>query len=315
MSERLICVFPGQGSQYVGMGQDLYDADAEVRALYEAANEALGYDLKRLCFEGPEETLRLTQHTQPAILVHSMAVWTQLSRKAIQPAWLASHSLGEYSALVAAGVLAFADAVCLVHQRGTFMQQAVPPGEGSMAAMTRAAREDVEALCAEVGADKGVLQPANYNSPEQTVVAGHTPLVQEAVEVAKARRLGRPVLLNVSAPFHCALLQPAALQLDTVLAEIPYGTFARPVISNVTAEPHPSSRIIASPFCVGNNVAIAGRSMPLMGLKIIVAAAMAAPVLPALTTASAPPLRTNSVATRIDEKRFFLSAIPGASSM
>ncbi|ETX08706.1 ACP S-malonyltransferase [Candidatus Entotheonella palauensis] len=242
MSERLICVFPGQGSQYVGMGQDLYDADAEVRALYEAANEALGYDLKRLCFEGPEETLRLTQHTQPAILVHSMAVWTQLSRKAIQPAWLASHSLGEYSALVAAGVLAFADAVCLVHQRGTFMQQAVPPGEGSMAAMTRAAREDVEALCAEVGADKGVLQPANYNSPEQTVVAGHTPLVQEAVEVAKARRLGRPVLLNVSAPFHCALLQPAALQLDTVLAEIPYGTFARPVISNVTAEPHPSSQ-------------------------------------------------------------------------
>lgn len=242
MSERLICVFPGQGSQYVGMGQDLYDADAEVRALYEAANEALGYDLKRLCFEGPEETLRLTQHTQPAILVHSMAVWAQLSRKAIQPAWLASHSLGEYSALVAAGVLAFADAVCLVHQRGTFMQQAVPPGEGSMAAMTRAAREDVEALCAEVGADKGVLQPANYNSPEQTVVAGHTPLVQEAVEVAKARRSGRPVLLNVSAPFHCALLQPAALQLDTVLAEIPYGTFARPVISNVTAEPHPSSQ-------------------------------------------------------------------------
>ncbi len=241
MSERLICVFPGQGSQFVGMGKDLCAANADIRALYAAANEALGYDLQQLCFEGPEETLRLTQHTQPAILVHSIAVWTQLRRQGIEPAFLAGHSLGEYSALVASGVLAFADAVRLVHQRGTFMQQAVPPGEGSMAAMTRAAREDVEALCAEVGAGKGVLQPANYNSSEQTVIAGHTPLVHEAVEVAKARRLGRPVLLNVSAPFHCALLQPAALQLDAVLAEISYGEFGRPVISNVTAEPHAST--------------------------------------------------------------------------
>jgi [acyl-carrier-protein] S-malonyltransferase len=242
MSERLICVFPGQGSQFVGMGKDLCDADADVRSLYDAANEALGYDLKQICFEGPEETLRLTQHTQPAILVHSIAVWTQLSRQGIQPALLAGHSLGEYSALVAAGVLAFADAVRLVHQRGTFMQQAVPPGEGSMAAMTRAPREAVEALCAEVGAGKGVLQPANYNAPEQTVIAGHTPLVHEAVALAKERHLGRPVLLNVSAPFHCALLQPAAAQLDTVLAQASYSEFARPVISNVTAEPHPSSQ-------------------------------------------------------------------------
>ncbi len=242
MSQRLICVFPGQGSQFVGVGKDLFDADAEVRALYDAANDALGYDLKHICFEGPEETLRLTQHTQPAILVHSVAVWMQLRRQGVEPALLAGHSLGEYSALVAAGVLAFADAVRLVHQRGTFMQQAVPPGEGSMAAMTRAAREDVEALCAEVGAGKGVLQPANYNSPEQTVIAGHTPLVHEAVALAQERRLGRPVLLNVSAPFHCALLQPAASQLDTLLAETPYGAFARPVISNVTAKPHPSSQ-------------------------------------------------------------------------
>jgi [acyl-carrier-protein] S-malonyltransferase len=240
MSECLICVFPGQGSQFVGMGKDLCDADADIRALYAAADEALGYSLKQICFEGPEETLWLTQHTQPAILVHSIAVWTRLRQQGIQPALLAGHSLGEYSALVAAGVLRFADAVRLVHQRGTFMQQAVPPGEGSMAAMTRAARQDVEALCVEVGADKGVLQPANYNSPEQTVIAGHTSLVHEAVDLAKARRLGRPVLLNVSAPFHCALLQPAAAQLDTVLAETPYGEFARPVISNVTAEVHPS---------------------------------------------------------------------------
>jgi [acyl-carrier-protein] S-malonyltransferase len=242
MSERLMCVFPGQGSQFVGMGKALCDADADVRALYDAANEALGYDLKQICFEGPEETLRLTQHTQPAILVHSMAVWTQLRRQGLRPALLAGHSLGEYSALVAAGVLAFADAVRLVHQRGAFMQRAVPPGAGGMAAMTRTACEEVEALCLEVGADKGVLQPANYNSPEQTVIAGHTPLVQEAVAIAKARRLGRPTLLNVSAPFHCALLQPAAAQLDTVLAETLYGEFAWPVISNVTAAPHPSSQ-------------------------------------------------------------------------
>jgi [acyl-carrier-protein] S-malonyltransferase len=224
------------------MGKALCDADADIRALYDAANEALGYDLKHICFEGPEETLRLTQHTQPAILVHSLAVWMQLSRQGIQPALMAGHSLGEYSALVAAGVLAFADAVRLVHQRGALMQQAVPPGEGSMAAMTRAPREDVEALCAEVRMDKGVLQPANYNAPDQTVIAGHTVLIHEAVEVAKARRLGRPVLLNVSAPFHCALLQPAASQLDTVLADVAYREFAVPVISNVTAEPHASSQ-------------------------------------------------------------------------
>jgi [acyl-carrier-protein] S-malonyltransferase len=241
MSERLICVFPGQGSQFVGMGQVLCDADADVRALYEAANEALGYDLRQLCFAGPEETLRLTQHTQPAILVHSMAVWTLLSRQNLQPVLLAGHSLGEYSALVAAGGLAFAEALRLVQQRGTFMQQAVPPGAGSMAAMTRVARDDVEALCAEVEAGKtGVLQPANYNAPDQTVIAGHTHLVHEAVEVAKKRRLGRPVLLNVSAPFHCALLQPAALQLDAALAETHSSALAIPVLSNVTATPHPS---------------------------------------------------------------------------
>ena len=239
MAERLLCMFPGQGSQFVGMGQDLYDADAEVRGLYAEANEALGYNLQQICFTGPEETLRLTQHTQPAILVHSVAAWTVLAKRGVQPELLAGHSLGEYSALVVAGVLAFADAVCLVHQRGTFMQQAVPPGEGAMAALMGLARDDVEALCSEFVED-GVLQPANYNSPDQIVIAGHTLRVQAAVEAAKERRMGRTALLNVSAPFHCALLQPAAVQLDAALARVDYGNFALPVISNVLAEPHPS---------------------------------------------------------------------------
>lgn len=239
MAERLLCMFPGQGSQFIGMGQDLCDADADVRGLYAEANEALGYNLQQICFAGPEETLRLTQHTQPAILVHSVAAWTVLAKRGVQPELLAGHSLGEYSALVVAGVLAFADAVRLVHQRGTFMQQAVPPGEGAMAALMGLARDDVEALCAEFAED-GVLQPASCNSPDQIVIAGHTPRVHAAVEAAKERRMGRTALLNVSAPFHCALLQPAAAQLDAVLAQVDYGDFAIPVISNVLAERHPS---------------------------------------------------------------------------
>jgi [acyl-carrier-protein] S-malonyltransferase len=162
-----------------------------------------------------------------------------LAKRGVQPELLAGHSLGEYSALVAAGVFAFADAVRLVHQRGTLMQRAVPAGEGAMAALMGLARDDVEALCAEFAED-GVLQPANYNSLDQIVIAGHTPCVHAAVEAAKERRMGRTVLLNVSAPFHCALLQPAAVQLDAVLAQVDYGNFAIPVISNVLAARHPS---------------------------------------------------------------------------
>jgi len=221
------------------MGKPYYTADAEVRALYQTANEALGYDLQKICFEGPEEELRLTQHTQPAILVHSIAAWTLLQKRGVNPAFLAGHSLGEYSALVAAGALAFGDAVRLVHQRGTFMQEAVPAGQGSMAAMLGTSRQKVENLCKEF-AGEGVLQPANYNAPGQIVIAGHTTAVQAAVQAAKTRRLCRSIPLKVSAPFHCALLQPAADRLADVLCQVTLQPFRFPVISNVTATPHPS---------------------------------------------------------------------------
>ncbi len=248
----LVCVFPGQGSQFVGMGKDLYNADADVRTLYQEANEALGYDLQRLCFEGPEDELCLTQNTQPAILVHSIAAWTIIRKGNCEPVLLAGHSLGEYSALVAAGGLDFAEAVRLVHQRGRFMQEAVPPGQGSMAAMLGMERQEVETLCAEF-ADDGVLQAANYNAPGQIVIAGHATSVRAAVKAVKARRLGRSIPLKVSAPFHCALLQPAADHLKDALTPIRLHPFTIPVISNVTAEPHSSpeatKELLAAQVC------------------------------------------------------------------
>ena len=243
MATRIVCVFPGQGSQTVGMGRDLWEADGAVKTLYQAANEVLGYDLQGLCFAGPEEELRLTQHAQPAILVHSIAAWTLVARRGVQPVLLAGHSLGEYSALVAAGALDFADAVRLVHQRGLFMQAAVPPGEGSMAALLGVMRPDVEALCAEFGGD-GVLQPANYNDPGQIVIAGETARVQAAVNAAKTRRLGKPIVLKVSAPFHCRMLSPAAERRAHVLAQVSVAPLTIPVLSNVTATPHPSPQAV-----------------------------------------------------------------------
>ena len=243
MATRIVCVFPGQGSQVVGMGKDLWEADDAVKALYQEANEVLGYDLKRLCFEGPEDELRLTQNAQPAILVHSIAAWTLVARQDLQPVLLAGHSLGEYSALVASGVLRFADAVHLVHKRGLFMQEAVPPGAGSMAALLGVARQEVEALCAELRED-GVLQPANYNDPGQIVIAGETARVHAAIDAVKARRLGKPILLKVSAPFHCRMLQPAAERLTHAFAQVTFHPFTIPVLSNVTAAPHPAPEAV-----------------------------------------------------------------------
>ena len=243
MARSIVCVFPGQGSQFVGMGRELWEADATARALYEEANAVLGYDLQGLSFEGPVEELRLTQNTQPAILVHSVATWMHLKKRGLEPRLLAGHSLGEYSALVAAGVLGFADAVQAVHKRGQFMQEAVPPGDGSMAALLGVPRQDVDALCAEFGAD-GVLQPANYNDPGQVVIAGETRRVKAAMAAVKERRLGRAVPLKVSAPFHCRMLAPAAERLAEELAPVACGDFVYPVVSNVTAVPHSSPNVV-----------------------------------------------------------------------
>src|SRR5919199_1371191 len=176
MATRIVCVFPGQGSQAVGMGKDLWEADDAVKALYQEANDVLGYDLQRLCFEGPEEELRLTQHAQPAILVHSIATWTLVSRHGLRPVLLAGHSLGEYSALVASGGLRFADAVRLVRDRGRYMQEAVSQGVGAMAAILRLPDGTLDRILSEAGQGE-IVSAANFNSPDQVVIAGHAAAV------------------------------------------------------------------------------------------------------------------------------------------
>jgi [acyl-carrier-protein] S-malonyltransferase len=240
---KLAMVFPGQGSQSVGMLK-AYAGLPEVDAVRDEASAALGAPFLTLLDEGPAEQLNLTVNTQPAMVTAAIAAyraWRALGGPA--PAIVAGHSLGEYSALVASGVLRFADAVHLVHKRGVFMQEAVPPGAGSMAALLGVARQDVEALCAELGGG-GVLQPANYNDPGQIVIAGETARVQAAVDAVKARRLGKPVLLKVSAPFHCRMLQPAAERLAHAFAQVMFHPFTVPVLSNVTAAPHPAPETV-----------------------------------------------------------------------
>ena len=231
-------IFPGQGSQFAGMGKDLADNFPAARQVFAEANEALGFDLTRLCFEGPEEELKLTANTQPAILTVSIAAWRTLQAETgLQPDFVAGHSLGEYSALVCAGALAFTDAVRTVRQRGTFMQEAVPVGTGAMAAMLGIERGELEAICAEA-AQGEVVSAANYNSPGQIVIAGHAGAVTRAIEIAKGRGYRKAMLLPVSAPFHCTLMQPAAERLEAVLAGVAAADPQVPVISNVEALPN-----------------------------------------------------------------------------
>jgi [acyl-carrier-protein] S-malonyltransferase len=225
-------VFPGQGSQAVGMGRDL----GERSPRWAEAQAALGFDLKRLCFEGPDEELRLTANTQPAILTVSVIVLDALTAKGIRCDFVAGHSLGEYSALVAAGALAFADAARTVRARGQFMQEAVPAGEGAMAAILGLERTLVFQACEEAR-EAGPVQVANLNAPGQTVIAGATGAVQRATKIAKGKGAKRAVLLPVSAPFHSALLAPAAERLAGVLRGIPIRDLRVPLLTNVDAEP------------------------------------------------------------------------------
>ncbi|WP_298269599.1 ACP S-malonyltransferase [Geobacter sp.] len=229
-------IFPGQGSQFPGMGKELAENFPIARHTFEEADDALGNRLSKLCFEGPEDELKLTANTQPAILTASIAALRVLRQETdVAADYYAGHSLGEYSALVAAGALQFADAVRTVRARGTFMQEAVPVGVGAMAAVLGVEADVLAEICAEA-AQGQVVSPANFNSPGQIVIAGHAEAVNRAIEIAKARGFRKAMLLPVSAPFHSSLMVPAGERLSEVLARIAIADFAAPVVTNVEAK-------------------------------------------------------------------------------
>jgi [acyl-carrier-protein] S-malonyltransferase len=229
-------LFPGQGSQSVGMGRDLAAAFPIARQTFDEANEALGFDLAELCFSGPEEQLRLTEFTQPAIFTVSVAALRVLAAAGATADYLAGHSLGEYSANVAAGTIEFAPAARTVRRRGQLMQEAVPAGQGAMAAILGMPVESVIAACQDASREVGApVEPANMNSPEQTVISGATAAVERAIVLAKERGARRAVLLQVSAPFHCSLMQPAQDALAPVLESLSFLPARVPVVVNVDA--------------------------------------------------------------------------------
>ena len=228
-------IFPGQGAQFPGMGKDLAENFSVAKRVFEEANEALDFDLSGLCFNGPEDDLKLTRNTQPAILTMSIAALRVVeSETGLRPSLAAGHSLGEYSALVCSGAIDFAAAVKTVRLRGTFMQEAVPVGVGAMAAILSVEADALAEICAEA-AQGEVVAPANYNSPGQIVIAGHTSAVNRAIEIAKGKGFRKAMLLPVSAPFHCSLMQPAADRLKAVLAGVACQKMLLPVVSNVEA--------------------------------------------------------------------------------
>ncbi|MGA2434235.1 MAG: ACP S-malonyltransferase [Bryobacteraceae bacterium] len=232
---KIAFLFPGQGSQFAGMGKSLADSFACARAIFDQADDALSFPLSKLCFEGPAERLQLTENTQPALLTVSVAAWSVLRENGIEPDYVAGHSLGEYSALVAAGSLSFGDAVRLVRKRGRYMQEAVPPGIGAMAALLKLPAGKLEALLAEAARDGEVLTSANLNSPDQVVIAGHFDAVDRAIKLAKAAGAKRAVPLPVSAPFHCPLMKPAQERLAVDLKRTAFADLAVPLINNVAA--------------------------------------------------------------------------------
>ncbi len=224
-------LFPGQGSQFAGMGRSLYEAFPAARAIFEEADGTLGSALSTLCFEGPEEALKLTENTQPALLAVSVAALAVLREHGFAPHFVAGHSLGEYSALAAAGSLRFADALHLVRQRGRYMQEAVPAGVGAMAALLKLPEGKLDGILAEA-AQGEVLSAANLNSPEQVVISGHAGAVQRALELAKAAGARRAVLLPVSAPFHCPLMMPAQERLAVDLNAAAFADLTCPLVNN-----------------------------------------------------------------------------------
>jgi [acyl-carrier-protein] S-malonyltransferase len=236
---KLAFVFPGQGSQKVGMGKDLAEKFGEARQVFEEVDAALGERLSTMCFEGPEEALKLTANTQPSILTVSSAAAAVLANAGLVPDFVAGHSLGEYSALVGVGALSVSDAARAVRARGTFMQEAVPAGQGAMSAVLGLDPARVTALCAEAAAETGqVVSPANFNEPAQTVIAGAAGAVEAAGVKLKAAGAKRVLPLPVSAPFHCALMAPVKARLEPVLRAVAWRPLLRPVVSNVEARPN-----------------------------------------------------------------------------
>jgi len=232
---KLAFLFPGQASQYPGMGRDLAENFPESRAVFEEADAALGFALSKLCFEGSEDDLKKTENQQPAILTVSIAAYRALEKRGVVPDFVAGHSLGEYSALVAAGSLDFSTAVKIVRERGRYMQEAVPAGEGAMAAILGLSPADINEICKKAAAGE-VVSAAGLNSPEQTVVAGHAGAVKRAVEIASQSGAKRAVVLAVSAPFHCSLLMPAQQRLEGDLRKAAFAPLHFPLITNVDAE-------------------------------------------------------------------------------
>jgi [acyl-carrier-protein] S-malonyltransferase len=231
-------IFPGQGSQFPGMGKDLAETFPAARHIFEEADDSLGLKLSAICFSGSEDELKLTANTQPAILTASIAVLRVVEQETgLKADYLAGHSLGEFSALVCSGTLTFADAVRTVRARGTFMQEAVPVGTGTMAAMLSIDKEVLEDICREA-AQGEVVSAANFNSPGQIVIAGNVSAVNRAIEIAKVRGFRKSMLLPVSAPFHCALMKPAADRLSTVLDALQLTDLKLPVVANATAAPN-----------------------------------------------------------------------------